>query len=151
MSGALRKRAGNHDALFFAAGQRVEQTRLEMKRAGCAQRVARNLEIVGAFDLERAQMRIAAHHRHLEHRVLEGELRLLRHHRHPPRDVAARGIVRRSTPSSRRDPPAGCNSPPSSRSSVVLPEPFGPRMPTRPPRGNSGADTPSSTADARRR
>ena len=43
-----------------------------------------------AFDLERAEVRIAAHRRHFEHRVLEGELRLLRNHRHAPRHRRAR-------------------------------------------------------------
>ena len=34
--GILRKRAGNDDALFFAAGERVEQPRREVVRPGCA-------------------------------------------------------------------------------------------------------------------
>ena len=51
-------------------------------------------------------MRIAAHRRHLEHRVLEGELRFLRHHRHPPRDDRAGhraeiGAVEHDAPSGR--------------------------------------------------
>ncbi len=61
------------------------------------------------------------------------------------RATVARGIVCRSTPSSRTRPLEGRSRPPSNRSSVVLPEPFGPRMPTRPPRGMR-ALTPLSTS-----
>ena len=64
--GLLRERAGDDDALLFPSRQRVEQARLEVERSRCAKRVTRDREIVGAFDFERAQVRIAAHHRHLE-------------------------------------------------------------------------------------
>jgi len=40
----------------------------------------------------------------------------------------------RSETFTRTFPRCGVSSPPRSRSSVVLPDPFGPRMPTRPPR-----------------
>jgi hypothetical protein len=59
-------------------------------RSGGPQCLARNLEIGRALDLERSKMRIPPHRRHLEHRVLEGELRLLRHHCHAARHSCTR-------------------------------------------------------------
>ena len=66
--------------------------------------VARDLEIAGPFNFERPKMWIATHRRHLEHRVLERELCLLRHHRHPSRDNGPRkGEQARAV---EQDPPA---------------------------------------------
>src|SRR5262245_7478852 len=49
-----------------------------------------------------------------------------------------------SAPPSVTRPDVGASAPDSSRSSVVLPEPFGPRMPTTSPVDTS-SDTPSMT------
>ena len=115
-----------------------------MKRPGRAQRVARDFEIVGPLDLERAEVRIAAHHRHLEHACTRmraafpaGPSRSgARRSRAESSQIDAveRDAAARRTEQGRR----------AIRSSVVLPDPFGPRMPTRPPRGIR-ALTPLST------
>src|SRR6476620_11032217 len=47
-------------------------------------------------------------------------------------------------PSSRTSPAAGASSPPSSLTSGVLPEPFGPRIPTNAP-GTTSSDTSPTT------
>src|SRR5687768_11039142 len=51
------------------------------------------------------------------------------------REMTDRGMMSRPVPSSSIRPAEGCSRPPSIRRSVVFPDPFGPRMPTRPPRG----------------
>ena len=54
-----------------------------------AQRVARDGEVVRAFELEQPEMRMPAHQHHLEHRVLECEMRFLRHDGDPARHRAS--------------------------------------------------------------
>ena len=98
-------------------------------------------EIVRSFHLERAEMRIPAHQHDLEHRVVERERRFLRNHRDPLRERPPRharylrGIESHDAGLRRARTPA------SSRSSVVLPDPFGPRMPTMSPAAMS-SETP---------
>src|SRR5262245_316369 len=53
---------------------------------------------------------------------------------------ALRGADQSDWPSSVTSPPAGRKRPASNRSSVVLPDPFGPSTPTRSP-GRSSSDT----------
>src|SRR3954468_2055336 len=84
----LRQCAGDHDALFFAAAQGRERARLEPAGAGGGQRLACDREIAGPFELERAQVRIAAHQHHFDDREVERRPGLLRNHRKPPCDLA---------------------------------------------------------------
>ena len=128
--GRLRQRRGDDHALLLAAAERAESAILERRRARRAKRIARDREVVGPFELEQPEMRMPAHQDHLEHRVLEGQLRLLRHDRHAlgDRRVASSGCS--GVPSSSTCPAVGRRVPLSKRSSVVLPDPFGPRMPT---------------------
>ena len=60
------------------------------QRAGRRQRGSRQRDVARSLDLERAEVRIAAHQDDFEHAVFERELRLLRHDRHAPRDLTAR-------------------------------------------------------------
>src|SRR5688572_1350498 len=60
------------------------------------------------------------------------------------RATSRRGMPRRFTPSIVTCPRDGRSVPARIFSSVVLPEPFGPRMPTKPPSGTC-SDTPRST------
>ena len=104
------------------------------------ERIARDGEIARPFELEQPEMRMPAHQHHLEHGVLEGELRLLRHHRNPLSDrraaTAGRAAHRRAAPSQR----VGRRVPLSSRSSVVLPDPFGPEDADDAAAGDVGGD-----------
>ena len=116
-------------------------------RARRRQRVARDRDVARALDLERRQVRIASHQDDFERREVERQVRFLRHDGHPPRHRRARHARadrrRRATPGrSRAD---ACR--PAARSSVVLPEPFGPRIPTKPPAGTS-SETPRRTGVA---
>ena len=63
-----------------------------LERAGTrrGQCVARDRQIVCAFELEGAEMRIAAHHHDLERAEIERRMRLLRHDRDPPREISSR-------------------------------------------------------------
>ena len=139
----------DHDALLLAAAQRCEQPVLQVQRAGRRQRLLDHRDIGGPFDLERAEMRVAPHHRDFGHGVVERQLRLLRHDRHAPRQRRAartsREVRRPASPSRAAD----CRVPASIRSSVVLPDPFGPRMPTMPAAGTSRL-TPRRTGCLRR-
>src|SRR5688572_26995988 len=53
------------------------------------------------------------------------------------RATARREIPPIATPSSATDPPVGASTPASSLSSVVLPDPLGPRIPSRAPEATS--------------
>src|SRR5204862_5699977 len=94
--GRLRERAGDHDPLLLAAAQRGEGARFERARAGGGERVARDREIAGTLELERAEMRIAAHQDDLEGAEIEGRVRLLRHHGNAAREIPARPRDERS-------------------------------------------------------
>ena len=139
----LRQRGRDDDALLFPAAERAELAVLERQRAGRRQRVARDREIGRALDLERAEVRIAPHQDDFAHAVVEGEVRLLRHDRHAARERPARRPLETRAVEHTR-PRDGRRTPASTRSSVVLPEPFGPRMPTNLFAGTS-IDTPRST------
>ena len=122
---------------------------LERQRARRRERLARDREVVRPLDLERAAgAGSVPSARPRATRVVEREVRLLRHDRHAPGERwrgDAADVARRRACTRPRD---GASNPASTRSSVVLPEPFGPRMPTKPPAGTR-IDTPSSTgADA---
>ena len=108
------------------------------------ERVARDLLIGGAFELERAEVRVAAHQHHVEHAEVEGRVRFLRHNRDAAREIAPRQLVDRPSVEQHARRIAGGSTPAMMRSSVVLPEPFGPSRPTIVPRSTS-SDTPSST------
>ena len=54
--GILRQRAGDHDALLFAAAERVEQTRGERRRPGGLEGPLRHGEVFRAFERERAEV-----------------------------------------------------------------------------------------------
>ena len=56
-------------------------------------RIPGDREIFGPFELEQPQMWMPAHQDHLEHRVLKGQLRLLRHDRHTLCDGASGQVV----------------------------------------------------------
>ena len=77
--GRLRKRAGDDDALFFAAAEGHVIALGERRRAGGFERLAGNLEVRRALQLKRTEMRIPAHQHHLHHAELEGGMRFLRH------------------------------------------------------------------------
>ena len=126
--GGLRQRARDDDALLLAAAQRGERAALEGKRARRRQRLARDGDVRGPSSANGPEVRIAAHQRDFEHRVVEGETGFLRHDRDPPRDLGARHAGEVDAVERTR-PLAGPSMPASSRSSVVLPEPFGPRIP----------------------
>ena len=68
MSDGLRQRAGDDDALLLAAAQRRERARLERRRAGGRQRLARDRLIRRALELERAEVRVASHQHHVDAR-----------------------------------------------------------------------------------
>ena len=93
--GRLRQRRGNHDALLLAAAQLVKRAIGQVRRAGGGQRLARNADVVGPFDGEHAEVRVAAHQHDLDRGVLEGEFGFLRHDRDAPRHVAARQAIER--------------------------------------------------------
>ena len=76
--GLLRERAGDDHALLFAARERGERAPLEPG-------LPRDLDIARTLELERAEMRVAAHQRDLEHGVVEREVRFLGHDRDAPR------------------------------------------------------------------
>ena len=144
----LRQRRGDDHALLLAAAQRRERPRSSRCAVPVAASASRAIAMIGRpLDLERAEMRVAAHHRDFEHAVVERQLRFLRHHRHPPRDRRAR----QRSPDRRRPASRGRQSassvPARQRSSVVLPDPFGPSMPTKPPAGTV-TDTRRSTGCA---
>ena len=135
--GRLRQRGGNHHALLLAAAERVERRASKPRRARCRERLTRKPEIVGSFDFERPQVRVAAHQHHLEHRVRERRMRLLRNDGDAPGDCrpphrAIGCAIHRTTPA------VGPSTPASILSSVVFPDPFGPRMPTAAPRSTEG-------------
>jgi len=75
MSEGLCQSARDHDALLLAAAERGEGTRLEVRRAGRRQRLARDRLIRGALELEGAQMWVAAHQHHVDHAEVERCLR----------------------------------------------------------------------------
>ena len=91
--------------------------------------VARDLAIAGAFDAEKPQVRRPAHPDDLLDREVEHRMRFLRYDRDAPRALA-RGqlgeVVAEEGDTSRR--PAAAPRRPR-RTSVVLPLPFGPRIP----------------------
>ena len=101
---------------------------------GGAQRIARDREIVGPFELEQPEMRMAAHEHHLDAPCTR------RRAASPAGTTAIRRATARRDSSRQRHaveqhlPAVGTRVPLSRRSSVVLPDPFGPRMPTMPPR-----------------
>ena len=63
---------------------------LERQSAGRLERLPRDRDVRRAFDGERAEMREAAHQRHLEHGVVERRMELLRDHRDALRQRAPR-------------------------------------------------------------
>ncbi len=141
----LRQRRRDDDALLFAAAQRREGPRRQIWPCRSSAGRPRRRDIRRALDLEGAEARIPAHQHDLEHRVVEREMRFLRNDGEPSREPAASG---RPTPVRRRgrdaSPGSGLSVPASSFRSVVLPEPFGPSMPTSAPRATA-IETPSTT------
>ena len=88
--GRLREGAGDDDALFLAAAQRHVAAIGQMCRACRLERLSRDGEVRGPFELKRAEVRMAPHQHHLHHGVIEGGMRLLRHDRDVARQLAAR-------------------------------------------------------------
>ena len=95
-AGNLRQCRRDHDALFLAAAERGEEAILQVQRSRRGQRRFDHRDVAWAFDLERAQMRIASHHRDFGDGVVEGELGLLRNDREPPRKECPRRVCERS-------------------------------------------------------
>ena len=60
-------------------GSSSSRTAGEVIGAGRPERLSRECEVAGAFELERTQVRMAAHQHHLHDRVVEGGMSLLRH------------------------------------------------------------------------
>ena len=92
---ALRQRAGNHDALPFAAAERAERASFERRGAGRVERAPGDGEILRPFERERAEVRKAAHQDDVEDGEVEGRVGFLRHDGDSPRDVAARPLGHR--------------------------------------------------------
>src|SRR5947207_3948137 len=88
--GRLREGAGDDDALFLAAAQRHVAAIAQMCCACRLERLSRDVEVSGPFELKRAEVRMAPHQHHLHHGVIEGGMRLLRHDRDVARQLAAR-------------------------------------------------------------
>ena len=125
----LRKRAGDDDALFLAAAEgangRDSNDAVPVASSAC-RAMARS---VRPFERERAEMREAAHQHHVEHAEVERSRGLLRD------DAIRRARSRRVSCSSGRPvelhaAAGGASMPARICSSVVLPDPFGPRRPT---------------------
>ena len=64
-------------------------------RARGTQRVARDLLVGGALELERAEVRVAAHQHHVEHAEVEGRVRVLGHDRDPAGEISPRQLLDR--------------------------------------------------------
>ena len=94
---ALRQRAGDHDALFFAAAERAERAVLERRGAGGGERPARDGQILGTFERERAEMGKPSHQHDVEDGEIERRVRFLRNERDAPRDLAVRPVGERTT------------------------------------------------------
>ena len=139
--GGLGQRRGDHHALLLAAAERGEVAIFERGRARRAPAPrGRSRRSAGPSTSNTPEMRVAAHQHHLHHRVVEGELRLLRHDGHAAGE--RRGACSRPAagPSRCTCPLVGRRVPDSIRSSVVLPEPFGPSTPTTAPAGDLERD-----------
>ena len=95
--GLLREGARDHDALLLAAGERGEAPAFQRGGARRGEGLPRERHVARPFELERAEMRVAAHEGDLEHRVVEREVRFLRHDRNRARQHGRAG----STPGSR--------------------------------------------------
>ena len=98
--------------------------------------LARSRDRAGPSNSNVPEMRVTAHQHHVEHRVVERRMRLLGHDGDAPRQRApAVGRRRRGRRAPRVRWP-GRSTPDNSRSSVVLPQPFGPSSPVNEPAGN---------------
>ena len=75
---------------FSPPAQRHERSLLERGGPGGGERRAGECDVLRAFDLERAEVGVAAHERDLVHRIVEGELGLLRDDRHAARQHPTR-------------------------------------------------------------
>src|SRR5580765_6547124 len=86
--GRLSQRTGDHDTLFLAAAERREAAILEAGGAGVGHRAPGDRQVARALELERAEVRVAAHHHDLERRIVERAVCFLRHDGDPPRQIA---------------------------------------------------------------
>ncbi len=129
--GRLRQRAGDDDALLFAAAQRRERPFFELRRPGRRERVRARCP-----GRRRPRARTAPR---CGYRPISTMSSTLKSNvacvscgttRDAPRDVPPR--QRRERPSAEQHAGRSCgvSIPLNSRSSVVLPEPFGPSRPT---------------------
>ena len=130
----LRQRAGDDDALLFAAAQRHVRAMGEVRGARGGHRIACDGEVVGSFELKRRRDADAGPSAPFRSRCSRrpDAFPAARRRRAAP----ARGAEcsRRSRPSSASDPRCGRSTPDISLSSVVLPQPFGPSSPVSEPR-----------------
>src|SRR5262249_20100710 len=86
--GQLRHCRGKHYRRALAAAERAELTMSEGSRPSRLERSGSGREILRSLDLERAEVRVAAHERDLERAVVERQDRFLRHDREPARELA---------------------------------------------------------------
>ena len=90
----------------------VEKSRVANASVPVAARASRAMEMSAwPLDLERTQVRVAAHQRKFEHRVIERRMRVLRDHRDPPGQRRAAPCRDSATPSSATDPLVGRKHP----------------------------------------
>ena len=85
---ALRERAGDHDALFFAAAQRAECASFEWQCPGRRERAASDGQVLGTLERECTEMGKPSHQHDVEDREVERRMRLLGNEREAPRDLA---------------------------------------------------------------
>src|SRR5579883_3028113 len=101
----LSHRAGEEDALAFAARDFVNRPVGEFEQIKLSQRRGGDGEVVGGFETEGSQMRRAPHQDDLDDRVGKGDQVLLRHDRDRARELAALIALERA--SENRDRTAG--------------------------------------------
>ena len=129
----------------FSPPLRVAKGRASKPAVPVAASAAAPARNPGALDLERAEMRVAAHQDHFEDGVVERQVRFLGHDRHAPRQHRARDAPQ-VLPVERDAAGRGLRVPASTFSSVVLPDPFGPRIPTQRHLSGDLDETPRSTS-----
>ena len=124
--GLLRERAGDDDALALATGELIDVPVPEIPARSAFHRGAHDREIARAFRLEQAEVRRPAHEHALERGEALGKRGGLRDYGDAARAILV--LQGRDVGSCRAVPRRAMTSsmPVMARSSVVLPQPFGP-------------------------
>ena len=124
--GFLRQRAGDDDALLLAAGQRRERPIGQVRGAGGVERLAGEREVARSFEFERARGGGSVPSARSRARCTRRRGGFPGGRRPDAAPARASGSTVRLRPRQRHRACAGWSRPASRRSSVVLPEPFGP-------------------------